>query len=73
MLFSSQNYKTMLIGIALIIVGFTGMAIENEIHGIFSLYFAPLMIVGGFGVVAYGIMKTDPEQHLGKEQADQPK
>lgn len=73
MLFSTHNYKIMLIGIALILVGFTGMAIENEIHGIFSLYFAPLMIIGGFGVVAYGIMKTDPEQDLGQEQADQPK
>ncbi len=63
----------MLIGIGLIILGFAGMAIENEIHGIYSLYFAPLMIVGGFGTVAYGIMKTDPNQEFGEHQADQAK
>ena len=68
MLFSRHNYKIMLVGIALIIIGFTGMYIENAIHGIFSLYFAPLMIVGGLGIVAFGIMKTDPAQRLQDQQ-----
>lgn len=73
MLFSRQNYKIMLIGIGLIILGFSGMAIENAIHGIYSLYFAPLMIIGGFGIIAYGIMKTDPEQDLNQQEASQSK
>ncbi len=68
MLFSKHNYKIMLIGIALIAVGFGGMYIENAIHGIFSLYFAPLLIIGGLGVVAFGVLKTDPEQDLGQDQ-----
>ena len=67
MLFSRQNYKLILIGVALIVFGFGGMYIENAVHGIYSLYFAPLMVVGGFGVIVAGILKTDPAQELGNQ------
>ena len=35
------------------------MYIENEFEGWFSLYVSPLMIVGGFAMVAFGIVKKN--------------
>lgn len=60
MLFDSTNYVYLLSALLLILGGFAGMYIERSFLGWFSLYIAPLMIVGGFVLVAIGIMrKTD--------------
>lgn len=59
MLFSKQNYILMLIGIASVIIGYTGMYFERSVDGFFSLYITPLMVIGGFIVVAIAILKTD--------------
>lgn len=59
MLFSSQNYKLLVLGIALIIVGFTAMYIENEVEGFISLFISPIVIMAGYVVVIFAIMKRD--------------
>lgn len=61
MLFDKTNYTLLGIGVALIIVGFLIMYLENEIDGFISLYIAPIMIVGGFGEIVYAIMKKSNE------------
>lgn len=59
MLFSPFNYKVMGLGILLVIVGFTIMRIENEVYGFIALYISPVIIMGGYGVVAYAILKHE--------------
>ncbi|MDR8391796.1 DUF3098 domain-containing protein [Aliifodinibius sp. S!AR15-10] len=59
MLFSSWNYKTLILGLVLVIVGFTAMYIENEVQGFISLYVSPIMIMAGYITVIFAIIKHD--------------
>ena len=59
MLFTGMNYKLMGIGLLLVIIGFGAMRIENEVYGFISLYFSPIVILAGYAVVGYSILKRD--------------
>lgn len=59
MLFSALNYKILSAGLLLVIVGFTAMYLENKVEGVISLYFSPVVIMAGYAVVLYAIMKRD--------------
>jgi hypothetical protein len=59
MLFTALNYKLLGLGILLVIIGFTAMRIENEVYGFVSLYISPVVILGGYIVVIYAILKRD--------------
>lgn len=62
MVFERRNYMLLLLGIALIVVGYVIMRMENEVDGFISLYVAPLMILGGYLEIIYAILwrpKTD--------------
>jgi len=61
MLFDNTNYVYILSALLLILGGFAGMYIENSFLGWFSLYVAPIMIVGGFVLVAVGILRKSDE------------
>ncbi len=61
MLFSTLNYKYMGLGVLLIVVGFTAMYLENEVHGFISLYISPIVILGGYLTVLIAILKRDKE------------
>jgi uncharacterized membrane protein HdeD (DUF308 family) len=63
MLFSKQNYLLVGIGVALIVVGFFMMYMENEIDGFISLYIAPVLIMAGFGEIVYAIMKKSSSEN----------
>ncbi len=62
MLFSAENYKIMGLGVLLVILGFTAMYIENEVHGLISLYISPIVIIGGYITVIFAILKRDNEE-----------
>ncbi len=79
--FGAQNYKLMLIGLALIVVGFLLMmgADANTVdgkydpnswnEGIFSIRrirIAPLLVIAGFCVEVYAILKRDPNRNQAK-------
>ena len=57
MVFTKENYILLIIGVALIFIGFLMMYLENEIDGFISLYLSPILIVGGFSEIVYAIMK----------------
>jgi uncharacterized Tic20 family protein len=57
MFFSSFNYKLIGIAIVLIIVGFFAMYMENEIDGFISLFISPILIMTGYVVVIFAILK----------------
>lgn len=64
--FSKQNYVLLLISLAIIVVGFallSGGGSDNpnefseEIFSVRRLYVAPIIILGGYFLVIYAIMK----------------
>ncbi|MEO1023021.1 MAG: hypothetical protein AAFW89_10805 [Bacteroidota bacterium] len=57
MFFSAFNYRLIGIAITLIVGGFTAMYLENEVDGIISLYVSPIVIMAGYVVVIFAIMK----------------
>lgn len=59
MLFSPLNYKLMGLGVLLVIIGFTAMRLENEVYGLVSLYISPVVILGGYIIVIWAILKRD--------------
>ena len=70
-LFNKDNYKYLFIGIALVFVGFLLMIggasdnpnefNEDALFGFRRITLAPLLVLGGFGVVLYSIMKKSKE------------
>ena len=59
MFFSAYNYKLIGLAILLIVGGFTAMYLENEINGIISLFISPIVIMAGYILVIFAIMKHD--------------
>lgn len=59
MFFSAFNYKLIGLAIALIISGFTAMYLENEVDGFISLFISPIIIMAGYILVIFAIMKHD--------------
>ena len=56
MVFRRKNYALLLAGVALVVVGYAMMRIENEVDGFISLYVAPLLILGGYLEIIWAIM-----------------
>jgi len=69
MLFSAWNYKMLALGLLLVVIGFTAMYIENEVNGFISLYISPIMIMAGYIIVIFAIMKHDRDEAENKDQA----
>jgi hypothetical protein len=64
MVFARTNYLILLASVALVVVGYTIMRLENEVDGFLSLYVAPVLILGGYlGVIAAILWrpKEEPE------------
>jgi len=55
MVFSRTNYLLLLLGLAVIVIGYVIMRVENEVDGYLSLYVAPLLILGGYLEIIYAI------------------
>lgn len=62
MLFDQQNYAYMFAGIMMVFIGFFGMWLESAVDGFFSLFISPLLVIGGFIVVAYGVLLPHKEE-----------
>lgn len=54
--FTRRNYVLIIAGVLAVVVGYALMAIENEVYGFISLYVSPIIILGGYVGVIYGIM-----------------
>ena len=54
--FARRNYVLLLVGIALVVVGFAAMRIDNQLESVVSLYLAPLLILGGYLEVIYAVL-----------------
>lgn len=61
--FGKNNYKWMIIGVIMLVVGFTIMSLDSEAYGFgfLGLTLGPLVVIGGFGVEVYAILQK-PEK-----------
>jgi len=57
MVFRRENYILLLLGLALIVVGYVIMRVDNQVEGFLSLYVAPVLILGGYLEIIYAILK----------------
>lgn len=68
LVFGRRNYVLLLIGVAVVVVGYVMMRMENEVDGFISLYVAPLLILGGYLEIIYAIV-VSPDQEPASEAA----
>jgi hypothetical protein len=56
--FGKKNYQWMIIGVVLLVVGFTLMSLDKEQHGfgVLGLYIGPIIVMAGFVVEIYAIL-----------------
>lgn len=58
--FTPANYRYLLIGLAILVIGFVLLSLEDFIDATqfsIALYIAPFVIVGGYVFLAWAIMK----------------
>lgn len=67
LIFEKHNYMLLLVGVALIVVGFTAMYIENAYQGFVSLYVSPILIVGGYAEIIYALLWSPSEEAPSEE------
>jgi hypothetical protein len=62
--FGKKNYQLMIVGVLLLIVGFTIMAMDTEPHGFgfLGLTLSPVIVVIGFLVEIFAILYTPKEK-----------
>lgn len=68
MVFTGRNYTLLFIGLALVVVGYVIMRLENAVDGFVSLYVAPLLILGGYLEIMYAIMWRPDRQKVQKAE-----
>ncbi|WP_263786924.1 DUF3098 domain-containing protein [Salinibacter grassmerensis] len=68
LVFENWNYVLLLIGVALIVVGFTAMYLEGAYQGFVSLYVSPVLIVGGYAEIIYALFWSPDEQSAAEDQ-----
>lgn len=62
-IFGPLNYKLMAGGAAVVLLGLALMAMFNAIDGFVPLYVSPLLMIGGFLLFGYGIIRKNPGLH----------
>jgi len=68
LVFEHWNYALLLIGVALIVVGFAAMYLEGQYLGFISLYVSPVLIVGGYAEIVYALLWAPDEQPVAEDQ-----
>lgn len=61
MVFGKRNYVLIIVGVLAVVVGYVMMRLENDVDGVISLYVAPLIILGGYLEIIWGILAS-PER-----------
>ena len=63
--FGKKNYQLMVIGLVVLVVGFTIMSLDTEPHGFgfLGLTLGPIIVVGGFIVELFAILHKPVENN----------
>lgn len=67
LVFGKRNYLLLLVGVALIVTGFTAMYLENAYKGFISLYVSPILIVGGYAEIIYALLWSPSEDTVDED------
>lgn len=67
LVFEKRNYLLLLVGVALIVVGFAAMYLENQYQGFISLYISPILIVGGYAEIIYALLWSPSDEGPAEE------
>lgn len=61
LVFGKQNYQIMLLGLAVLIIGFVTMTLDNEDYGFgfLGLTLGPILVMIGFGIQFWAILHKD--------------
>lgn len=68
LVYGKRNYLLLLLGVFLIVAGFTAMYLENEYLGFVSLYISPIVIVGGFAEIIFALLWSPGDGEPAQEQ-----
>jgi hypothetical protein len=62
--FGKKNYQWMIIGVAALVIGFVIMSLDQNPHGFgfMGLTLGPLVIMAGFIIEIYAILRTPEEK-----------
>lgn len=55
--FGKQNYQILIISIIIVIIGFILMSGETDIYSFRKIVLAPIVVLAGFGLGFYAILK----------------
>ncbi len=55
--FQKQNYQLLIASILIVIIGFALMSGETDIYSTRKIVIAPLVVIAGFGLGFYAILK----------------
>ena len=72
LVFENRNYILLLVGVALIVIGFSAMYIENAYQGFVSLYISPILIVGGYAEIIYALLWSPSSDEPAEEKQSAP-
>ncbi len=56
--FRKKNYQIMVVGLVVLALGFTLMAVDKQQFGTLGLTIAPIVILGGFVTEIFAILHT---------------
>ena len=67
--FGKKNYQFMIIGVAVLLIGFLIMSMDKEPYGFgfLGLTLGPIVVLAGFGIEIYAILHTPAETKGTKE------
>jgi hypothetical protein len=60
-IFDKSNYTWFIISIAVVAFGFVLMSGTTDIYSTTKIVIAPIVVLGGFGIGFYAILKKKPE------------
>jgi len=61
LIFTSQNYLLMAASVALIVIGFVAMYLDGQFLGFVSLTVSPILIVVGYALLIYAILRRSDD------------
>lgn len=61
--FGKKNYQWMIIGLVILVIGFTTMTLDKEPHGFgfMGITLGPMIVLAGFIVEIFAILKRSSE------------
>lgn len=69
LIFQKQNYGLMAVSMLLIIVGFVAMYLDGQFLGFVSLTVSPIIILAGYALLVYAILRRPDEASQPAESA----